>query len=254
MLPPGPLHAQSKVFGVTLTPAQQEHFKAINAAAEPAKKAVRENAALAPSEKQAQMKAIYDGIKEKLKAILTPDQLKEMEAATAAQRPGTLRNPTNAKVFGVTLTPAQQEQFKAFNAAAEPAKRAVRENTALTPAEKQAQMKTIYDGIKEKLKTILTPDQLKEMEAATAAPWAGTLRNPTHNKVFGVTLTPVQQEQFKAFNAAAEPAKKAVRENAALSPSEKQAQMKAIYDGIKEKLKAILTPDQLKEMDSAPGK
>ena len=73
--------AEFKPFGVTLTRAQQEQFKAIHAAAEPAKKAVRENAALSQSEKQAQMKAIYDGIKEKLKAILTPEQVQEMHAA-----------------------------------------------------------------------------------------------------------------------------------------------------------------------------
>jgi hypothetical protein len=30
--------------------------------------------------------------------------------------------------------------------------------------------------------------------------------------------------------------------------------MKAVYDGIREKMKAILTPDQLKEMEAAPKK
>ena len=73
--------AQMRAFGVTLTPEQAEQFKAINDAAAPAKKAVRENTALSEAEKRAQMKAVYDGIKEKLKAILTPEQLKEMEAA-----------------------------------------------------------------------------------------------------------------------------------------------------------------------------
>ena len=82
LVPAGLLSAQAKVFGVTLTPAQEEQFKAINAAAEPAKKAIRENTALSEGEKHAQMKAIYDGIREKLKAILTPDQLKEMESST----------------------------------------------------------------------------------------------------------------------------------------------------------------------------
>ena len=80
----GPLSAQAKVFGVTLTPAQEEQFKAFNAAAEPAKKAIRENPALSEAEKRTQMMAIYAGIKEKLKAILTPDQLKVMETASTA--------------------------------------------------------------------------------------------------------------------------------------------------------------------------
>ena len=81
ILSAGSLSAQSKAFGVTLTPAQQEQFKAMNVAAEPSKKAIRENTTLSEDEKRTQMKAVYDGIKEKLKAILTPEQLKEIEAA-----------------------------------------------------------------------------------------------------------------------------------------------------------------------------
>ncbi|MEI6810202.1 MAG: hypothetical protein WCN95_15900, partial [bacterium] len=220
ILSAGSLSAQSKAFGVTLTPAQQEQFKAMNVAAEPSKKAIRENTTLSEDEKRTQMKAVYDGIKEKLKAILTPEQLKEMAVAPvrgASSRP-------QSRAFGVTLTPAQQEQFTAMNVAAEPSKKAIRENTTLSEDEKRTQMKAVYDGIKEKLKTILTPEQLKEMEAAPAH---GTSSRP-QSKAFGVTLTPAQQEQFKAMNVAAEPSKKAIRENTTLSEDEKRTQMKAV--------------------------
>ena len=162
----GSLSAQSKVFGVTLTPAQEVQFKAFNEAAAPAKKAIRDNPALSDAEKHAQMKAVYDEIREKLKAILTPEQLKEMDAATLTASSRTSSKFAPSKVFGVTLTPAQQEQFKVINDAASPAKKAIRDNAALTEDEKRAQMKVVYDGIREKLKAILTPEQLKEMEAA----------------------------------------------------------------------------------------
>jgi|APCry1669188910_1035180.scaffolds.fasta_scaffold17882_1 Spy/CpxP family protein refolding chaperone len=159
-----------------------------------------------------------------------------------------------SKVFGVTLTPAQEVQFKAFNDAAAPAKKAIRDNPALSDAEKHAQMKAVYDGIREKLKAILTPEQLKEMETAALTTSTGTSSKFAPSKVFGVTLTPVQQEQFKVINDAAAPAKKAIRDNAALSEDEKRAQMKVVYDGIREKLKAILTPEQLKDMETAQKK
>ncbi|MEI7947676.1 MAG: hypothetical protein WCJ02_13330 [bacterium] len=168
IMPSGALWAQDKVFGVTLTPPQREQFTAITDAAEPARKAIRENASLSEEEKRVQMKALYDGIREKLKAILTPAQRKEMEAAFSASAQGANKRfaVASSKIFGVTLTPSQMEQFKAFNAAAEPAKKAIRENSALSAEEKQAQMKTVYDGIREKVKSILTPAQLKEMEGA----------------------------------------------------------------------------------------
>ena len=168
ILPSGALWAQDKVFGVPLTPPQQEQFRAITVAAEPERKAIRENATLSEEEKRVQMKAVYDGIREKLKAILTPAQRKEMEAAFSAPAQGAPKRfaVASSNIFGVTLTPPQMEQFKALNVAAEPAKKAIRENTALSAEEKQSQMKAVYDGIKEKLKAVLTPAQLKEMEAS----------------------------------------------------------------------------------------
>ena len=168
MLPNSSLWAQDKVFGVTLTPPQREQFTAITDAAEPARKAIRENAKLSEEEKRVQMKAVYDGIREKLKAILTPAQRKEMEAAFSAPSQGAHKRfaVASSNIFGVTLTPQQMEQFKALNVASEPAKKAIRENTALSGEEKQVQMKAVYDGIREKLKAVLTPAQLKEMEAA----------------------------------------------------------------------------------------
>lgn len=168
ILPSGALWAQDKVFGVPLTPPQQEQFRAITVAAEPERKAIRENATLSEEEKRVQMKAVYDGIREKLKAILTPAQRKEMEAALSAPAQGAPKRfaVASSNIFGVTLTPPQMEQFKALNVAAEPAKKAIRENTALSAEEKQSQMKAVYDGIKEKMKAVLTPAQLKEMEAS----------------------------------------------------------------------------------------
>jgi hypothetical protein len=253
MLLPGRLAAQTKVFGLTLTPEQAEKFRAINIEAEPAKKAIREDASLSESEKLTRMKGVYDGIREKLKTILTPEQLKEMEAGTPAKSAETAPKPF--AVFGVTLTPEQAVKFKAINAEAQPKKKALADDKALSAAEKRAQMQAIYKEIKEKLRAILTPEQIKQMDApATAYPMKreGSASGPA--KAFGVTLTPEQAEKFKAINDEALPKKKAIRENSLLSDTDKRAQMLAIYKDIREKLKAILTPEQIKQMDAAPGK
>ena len=229
-----------KAFGVTLTAAQAEQFKAIVAATEPERKAIRENAALSATEKQTQMQAVYEKIKQQLKAILTPEQIAEMEKAPPAN------TPAPVKVFGVTLTAAQAEQFKAINAAAEPEKKAIRENAALSEAEKRTQMQAVYEKIRQQIKAILTPEQIAEMEKTPPE------NTPAPVKVFGVMLTAAQAEQFKAINTAAEPEKKAIRENAALSETEKKTQMQAVYEKIKQQLIAILTPEQIAEMEKAP--
>ena len=163
LLPAGSLWAQAaKAFGATLTPEQQEKFKEMNVAAEPAKKAIRENTKLSDEEKHVQLKAVYDGIRKKLTAILTPEQVKEMESAPV-HKASMPHGP--GKAFGATLTPEQHEKFKEMNVAAEPAKKAIRENTKLSDEEKHVQMKAVYDGIRKKLTAILTPEQVKEMVA-----------------------------------------------------------------------------------------
>ena len=219
-------------FGVKLTAAQAEQFKAFNVAAELAKKVIRENAKLSEAEKNTQMKAVYDNIKLQLRAILTPEQLAIMD------KPPT---PEPVVAFGVKLTAAQAEQFKAFNVAAELAKKVIRENAKLSEAEKRTQMTAISDNIKVQLRAILTPEQLAIMDK---------LPKPESLVAFGVTLTAAQAEQFKAFNTAVEPAKKLIRENTTLSEADKRTQMTAIYDMLKLQLRAILTPEQLAIMDN----
>ncbi len=175
--------------------------------------------------------AIYDNIKLRLRAILTPEQLAIMD------KPPT---PESVVAFGVKLTAAQAEKYKTFIAAAGPAEKAIIANAKLSEAEKRTQKMAIYDNIKLQLRAILTTEQLAKMDK---------LPTPEPVVAFGVKLTAAQAEQLKAFSIAAEPAKKLIRENATLSEADKRTQMMAIYDNIKLQLRAILTPKQLAIMD-----
>jgi len=227
------------IFGVTLTPAQAEKFKAIYATEQPKMNAIRTNAALTDADKKTQMAAIYADMKEQLIAILTPEQVAEMEKASTKP---TKQEP--AKIFGVTLTPAQAEKFNAIRATEQPKMNAIRENAALTEADKKTQMAAIYADMKQQLIAILTPAQVAEMDKASTKP---TKQEPS--KIFGVTLTPAQAEQFKAIRATAAPKMKAIRDNAALSDAAKKTQTAAIYADLKQQLLAILTPEQIATME-----
>ena len=71
-----------------------------------------------------------------------------------------------AKELG--LTDQQKEQIKALFKAQHPALKAIRENKSLTPEQRKAQMKPIFKGIRQQMKSILTPEQLakwKELRA-----------------------------------------------------------------------------------------
>lgn len=189
-------------------------------------------------------------------AILLPghasgEAAKETKAPEAAKGAGEPQKAFSA--FGVPLTPEQATKFKTFTSEAMPKKRAIAEDKTLSEAEKRTRIQAIYKEIREKLRAILTPEQIALLDSpATAYPQKREGAGPA--KAFGVTLTPEQAEKFKAINAEAMPKKKAIRENAALSEAEKRTQMLAVYKEIREKLKAILTPDQLKQMEAAPVK
>ena len=156
-----------------------------------------------------------------------------MVLPTLAGSPAPLAN----KVYGVTLTPEQEEQLKAFNSEAEPAIKAIKADASLSREEKEEQVKAIRDGIKENLRVILSPEQAKDMTAAPSTP------NPKGFivKALGVTPTPEQEAQFRAILAEAEPAMKAIRESK-LSEAEKKEQMQAVYDDINNKLTALVNP------------
>jgi len=145
--------------------------------------------------------------------------------------------PLANKVYGVTLTPEQEERLKIFNSEAEPAIKAIKADASLSREDKEEQVKAIRDGIKENLRVILSPEQAKDMTAVPSTP------NPKGFivKALGVTPTPEQEAQFSAILAEAEPAMKAIRESK-LSEAEKKEQMQAVYDDINNKLTALVNP------------
>ncbi len=155
---PAPL--ANKVYGVTLTPQQEEQLKAFNTEAEPAIKAIKADASLSREEKEEQVKAIRDGIKEKLRAILSPEQAKDMSAVQSTPNP----KGFVVKALGVTPTPEQEAQFWAILAEAEPAMKAIRENSKLSEAEKKVQMQAVYDDINNKLTALVNPQPEKQQE------------------------------------------------------------------------------------------
>ena len=154
--------------------------------------------------------------------------------------------PTPNKVYGVTLTPEQTEQFKTFNTEAESAIKVIKEDTSLSRDQKEEQIKTIRDGIKAKLRAILTPEQVKNMDAVQSTPGPKGFVA----KVLGTTPTPEQEAQVRAILAEAEPVMKAIRENRKLSEAEKKRQIQAVYDDINDKLTALVTPKQDNEAGS----
>ena len=59
----------------------------------------------------------------------------------------------------LNLTPDQQSQVKAILKANEPALKAIKENTTLTDAEKQEQMKALHVKSQTAIEALLTPEQ-----------------------------------------------------------------------------------------------
>ncbi|HEM5246291.1 TPA: DUF1542 domain-containing protein [Streptococcus suis] len=183
----------------------------LKAAADDAKKAIDENANLTPEEKAAAKKAVDDEVAKAEKAIDAATKADEVETATLAGEKAVAK-----------------EEVKA---AAEDAKKAIDENANLPESEKTA-LKLAIDA--EVAATNLEIDNAKTAEEIDAATLVGEKA--------------VAKEELKV---AADDAKKAIDDNANLTPDEKQAAKDAVDAELAKANDAIDAAKTADEVDAA---
>ncbi|MDG4502129.1 DUF1542 domain-containing protein, partial [Streptococcus suis] len=183
----------------------------LETAAEDAKKAIEENANLTDAEKQAAKDAV------------DAELAKAKEAVTVAK--------TADEVDAATLVGEKAVAKEEIKAAADDAKKAIDENANLTPDEKAAAKKAVDNEV------------AKANEAIDAAKTADAVDTATL-----VGEKAVAKEELKA---AADDAKKAIDENANLTPEEKVAAKKAVDAEVAKAEKAIDAATKADAVDAA---
>jgi Spy/CpxP family protein refolding chaperone len=163
-------------------------------------------------EQQAQVKAIHAGARSQVMQLLTPAQQQAWQTREARMAAFT------GMVQSLGLSAGQRAQLQPIMQNARGQRQAIRENTSLSQADRQTQLRALRQATVRQVMPLLSPAQRK-----TARAYLVQVRQSnggTRGQGAGLQLTPEQRTQIKA-----------IRE-------------KALAD-----FRAILTPDQAQKLD-----
>lgn len=154
-----------------LSDAQVEQLTALFDADGPKMKGLREDASLSDTQKREQLKGLSDARREKIAAILTPEQ--RAKAAEEIKRRG--GGPDSPQAEGLRrlqamkeklgLSDAQVEKLKPILTEEGPKMKALREDSSTSPEEKREAAKHSM----ERIAAELTPEQLEKFKAEVQA-------------------------------------------------------------------------------------
>ena len=139
-----------------LTAEQRQKMSELRASARDQAAIIRNDQSLTAEQKQQKLQALRASTREQMKSVLTPEQ-QQAFAARRAQHEQKMAAKLN-------LTEDQQAKLKALRASTHDQRQAVLANTSLTSEQKQQQLAQIRESNKTQLATILTPDQLAQMQ------------------------------------------------------------------------------------------
>jgi len=122
----------------------------------------------AREQKIEKIKALKDKTASAIDALLTPEQRENARQIGLTERLLHLRNHNRGKMLWVlkklNLTQDQKESVKAIIRDAGTQIKAIKENPSLTPEAKRAKFVEIRNDSFEKIKSLLTPEQLRKLE------------------------------------------------------------------------------------------
>ena len=154
-----------------LSDAQVDQLNALFEADGPKMKGLREDASLSDAQKREQLKALSDARREKIAAILTPEQ--RAKAAEEIKRRG--GGPDGPQADGLRrlqamkeklgLSDAQVEKLKPILTEEGPKIKAIREDSSASPEAKKEAVKQSM----ERIAAELTPEQLEKFKAEAQA-------------------------------------------------------------------------------------
>jgi len=151
-----------------LTEAQKAQAKQIRTATVEAVKGIRENQALTPEQKHAQIAATTQAARGQWQALLTPEQ--QTKLAEIKNHPRLLnafavrRVRMAALADRLELTSAQRTQMHEAQSKAHAAMKVVRADTTLTVEQKKAKAREISQASRAEMRGLLTPEQSAKLD------------------------------------------------------------------------------------------
>jgi Spy/CpxP family protein refolding chaperone len=139
---------------LNLSPEQKKQMREMRMSARDQAAIIRHDSKLTSEEKFAKLHELRAATREKMKAILTPEQQQAWATRREAHR------AEMAAKLG--LTDEQQGKLKDLFKSTREQRKSVLNSTTLTNDQKLAQLKQIRETTKTQLSTILTPDQMQK--------------------------------------------------------------------------------------------
>lgn len=143
-----------------LSDAQKAQIKAIEQALAARVKALRADTTLTPEQKRAQVQAATKEAREKILAVLTPEQRQKLRVLMARMQG--VRADFWAMVQRLDLTPEQRAKIRVIRAETQEKLLAVRRSDA-TPEQKRQRAQRIAADAREKVLALLTDAQKRQL-------------------------------------------------------------------------------------------
>ena len=151
---------------LNLTEAQKAQLKAQREASKAQLDAIKNDATLPDAQKKEKAKAIFAEQKTKTQALLTAEQKAKLEESrkVSKERHKEMAEKRKDGFAKLNLSADQSAKIKAQREALKVKVTAIKNNSSLTEEQKKAQMKEVRQSSQAEMKSILTPEQQKQMQ------------------------------------------------------------------------------------------
>ena len=156
----------------------------------------------------------------------------------------------NEKLDNVNLTNEQKEQVKSINENFKQQMRDLRNQGNITVAEQKQRRETLVREHKEKLASVLTPEQRRNAESNSGFKGRkGSDRGDRFNDLSkDLNLSADQSQRMSTLNSTFKSNMKNIRENSSLSQEQKKEQMKNLMRKHRSDMESLLTNDQKEQL------
>ncbi len=155
------------------------------------------------------------------------------------RRGGSMQNGILRFSQQLDLTQDQQTQIRGLLKTQRQQAQSIRQNTSLTPEQKQDKIKQLRQSTHQQVLGVLTPDQqakLKELQKQRGGGMAA------------LNLTPEQKAKLQPIRQQMRQQVQAVRQDSSLTPEQKQDKIRQIRQDAMAQMNSILTPEQQQQL------
>ncbi len=153
----------------------------------------------------------------------------------------------------LNLTDQQKTQIQNIFQTQRQQAQSIRQDTSLTPEQRQSKLKQLRDSTHQQIQGVLTPEQQQKFQQLRSEH-----QGMRHGKMgpggkgpggmARLNLTPDQKAQIQPIMQSARQQVQTVRQDTSLTAEQKQAKIREIHQNTRSQIEALLTPEQQQQL------